>query len=101
MIPALLATVPALKRAVARHGAAAALPITTYLLMVCFGLGLPAVVGIYPQYGTIEASKLEVEFQQVPYIVVDAGGGLDRAASIALPPGERELRTHFLYDKGL
>jgi len=50
-----------------------ATPMTTYLLLCSFGLGLPATIAAFPQQASIDASKVEERFrdlrddQGVPY----------------------------------
>ncbi|CAB9505214.1 Sideroflexin-5 [Seminavis robusta] len=41
------------------------LPITTFLLLVSFGMGLPACVGFFPQMMTIQASEVEQQYQDL------------------------------------
>lgn len=40
------------------------IPLMSVITMTCFSLGLPATIAIFPQQGSIEISKLEVELQQ-------------------------------------
>jgi hypothetical protein len=40
-------------------------PVTTFLILVCFGVGLPATVALFPQISTIEADKVEERFQHL------------------------------------
>lgn len=42
-----------------------AIPISTYLLLVSFGVGLPATVAIFPQISSIPASDVESKFQGI------------------------------------
>ena len=58
-------------------------PLTTYLLLVSFGIGLPATVGIFPQISQIPAANVEERFQylrdphtQQPYTVFYYNKGL-------------------------
>ena len=60
--PLLMGSVPFLKRIVARNPALS-VPLTTYLVLVSFGLGLPATVAIFPQMAEIDVSSVEMEFQ--------------------------------------
>ena len=65
------------------HNPTMAVPLTTYLLLVCFGVGLPATVGVFPQISEIDASQVEDKFQhlrdpatQEPYKVFHYNKGL-------------------------
>jgi tricarboxylate carrier len=80
--PALMATVPFLKNALVRNPTMS-VPMTLYLLLVSFGVGLPGAIAIFPQFGTIAASELEAPFQRV------------------IVPGTTEYRRVFNYNKGL
>jgi tricarboxylate carrier len=40
-------------------------PITTYLLLVCFGVGLPSTVAIFPQMAKIDPNDAEPKFQHL------------------------------------
>lgn len=57
-------------------------PLTTFLLLVSFGVGLPATVGLFPQISEIPASAVETKFQhlrnaqQQPYEVFYYNKGL-------------------------
>jgi sideroflexin-5 len=62
--PVLLATVPALQRLLAAQPRLT-VPLTTYLLLVSFGMGLPATVALFPQMSTIEAHQVEERFQHL------------------------------------
>lgn len=84
--PLLMASVPALKSAIARNSSIA-VPVTTYLLLVSFGVGLPGAIAIFPQYGTIDASEVEEAFQNISTVNKDTG--------------EKEVRRSFKYNKGL
>ena len=81
-----MVTVPFLKNVVARNPSAA-VPLTTYLLLCSFGVGLPSAIAIFPQFGTIDASELEGSFQTVEMIRRDTG--------------EKTVRRRFTYNKGL
>ena len=37
-------------------------PVTTYLLLVSFGVGLPATTAIFPQISTVDATQVEEKF---------------------------------------
>jgi len=84
--PALMVVVPVLKNVVA-HNPSVAVPLTTYLLLLSFGLGLPGAIAVFPQFGTIDATELEDPFQRVTMIDRDTG--------------VTELRRCFKYNKGL
>lgn len=77
-----MATVPYLKNAVAANPAIA-VPLTTYLLLLSFGVGLPGAIAYFPQFGEILASELEEPFRAVR------------------KPGTGELIEKFWYNKGL
>ncbi|KAL9188671.1 hypothetical protein ACHAXT_007049 [Thalassiosira profunda] len=40
-------------------------PMTTYLLLVCFGIGLPASVAIFPQMGEIKVEEAEEKYHNL------------------------------------
>lgn len=40
-------------------------PLTTYLLLTTFGVGLPAAIALFPQVATIPASDVEPRFQNL------------------------------------
>jgi len=61
--PVLLATGP-LKSYLMRFPTLA-VPVTTYLLLVSFGVGLPSTVAIFPQISEIAASDVEPKFQKL------------------------------------
>lgn len=42
---------------------ALSVPITTYLLLVSFGFGLPFAIAVFPRFGEIEAAAVEEKFQ--------------------------------------
>ena len=80
--PLLLASVAPIKRYLASKPAMT-VPVTTYLLLVSFGVGLPATVAIFPQISSIPASAVEERFQhlrdpatQKPYDVFYYNKGL-------------------------
>jgi len=59
------------------------IPVTTYLLLACFGVGLPATVAIFPQISSIPADAVEERFRnlmdpetQQPYKVFYYNKGL-------------------------
>jgi hypothetical protein len=79
--PVLLATGP-IRRYLAQQPVMT-VPVTTFLILLCFGVGLPATVALFPQISTIEADKVEERFQhlrdpktQQPYQVFYYNKGL-------------------------
>jgi hypothetical protein len=42
-----------------------AVPISTFMILVCFGIGLPATVAIFPQISEIPASDVEQEYKHM------------------------------------
>jgi len=42
-----------------------AVPVTTFLLLVSFGIGLPATVAVFPQIAEIPAEKVEFKYQHL------------------------------------
>ena len=79
--PVLLAAGP-LRRFLARKPALS-VPVTTYLLLTSFGVGLPATVAIFPQISEIAPADVEERFQhlrdpqtQQPYTVFYYNKGL-------------------------
>jgi hypothetical protein len=44
---------------------AMAVPVTTYVLMNTFGIGLPFTVAIFPQMAEIDASQVEDKFKHL------------------------------------
>ncbi|GMH91740.1 hypothetical protein TrVE_jg2854 [Triparma verrucosa] len=58
--PILISTI--FKNALIRNPAMA-VPVTTYLLCVCFGYGLPAANAIYPQISSMKREDVEEEFR--------------------------------------
>ena len=62
--PILMSTFPPIKNAIARSPILS-IPITTYLVLVCFGLGLPASVAIFPQMGEIKVEEAEKVYQNL------------------------------------
>jgi len=59
--PLLMGSIPLLKNAIMRNPAIS-VPMTTYLVLVSFGLGLPATVAIFPQMAEIDVKDVEEEF---------------------------------------
>jgi len=60
--PVLLSTVPMFKNLLLRNPMAS-VPLTTYLVLVSFGLGLPATVAIFPQMSELKMEDAEEKFQ--------------------------------------
>lgn len=58
-------------------------PVTTFLLLTSFGIGLPATVAMFPQISTISASAVEPNFTQL------------------VNPRTQQPYTQFYYNKGL
>ncbi|KAL3784083.1 hypothetical protein HJC23_012272 [Cyclotella cryptica] len=63
--PFLMSSIPLLVNAVANNPMLR-VPISTYLLLVCFGIGLPASVAIFPQMGEIRVEEAEEKYHKVP-----------------------------------
>lgn len=80
--PLLMTGAGPLGRILQRHPTAR-VPITTFLVLVSFGLGLPAAVALFPQIASIDASKVEPEFQKL------------------INPKTQQPYTVFYYNKGL
>ena len=59
------------------------IPVTTFLLLVSFGIGLPATVAIFPQHSSIPATTVEERFQNL------------------VDPTTHEPYKVFYYNKGL
>jgi hypothetical protein len=62
--PFLMGAVPPLKNAILRNPIMR-VPMTTYLLLVCFGIGLPASVAIFPQMGQIKVEEAEETYHNL------------------------------------
>lgn len=62
--PLLIGSLPPIRALLARRPALA-LPLTTYMVLVSFGLGLPATVAIFPQQSPIDATQVESKFQHL------------------------------------
>ena len=60
--PVLMGSIPVLKSMIARNPALS-VPLTTYLVLVSFGLGLPATVAIFPQMSEIDVKDVEEKYQ--------------------------------------
>mmetsp|Transcript_19548 Transcript_19548/g.48687 ORF Transcript_19548/g.48687 Transcript_19548/m.48687 type:complete len:416 (-) Transcript_19548:161-1408(-) len=82
-IPSLLMGIlPPLKALVAKHPTAR-VPLTTFLVLTSFGLGLPATIAIFPQVSEIRAQNVEEKYRhlidpktQQPYEVFYYNKGL-------------------------
>jgi hypothetical protein len=81
-LPPVLLSLGPLRRYLARHPAMA-VPVTTYLLLVSFGVGLPATVAIFPQVQSISPDQVEEKFRRLR------------------DPDTREPYRVFYYNKGL
>lgn len=64
--PLLLDTVTPLKQFLMDHSLMV-VPVTTFLLLVSFGIGLPAAVGLFPQVSSIKAEDVEEKFRGLGY----------------------------------
>ena len=62
--PVLVANVPLFKNAIAKSPAMIT-PITVYVLLTCFGIGLPAACAIFPQIVEISTNDLESKFHNL------------------------------------
>lgn len=62
--PVLVTTVPLFRRLLVKSPSLC-VPLTTYLLLVSFGVGLPATVAVFPQISEIAADKVEERFQHL------------------------------------
>lgn len=78
----LMGILPPLKALVAKHPTAR-VPLTTFLVLTSFGLGLPATIAIFPQVSEIKANNVEDKFRhlidpktQQPYEVFYYNKGL-------------------------
>ena len=62
--PLLLDTVTPLKQFL-MDNSLMVVPVTTFLLLVSFGIGLPAAVGLFPQVSSIKAEEVEEKFRRL------------------------------------
>ena len=62
--PVLLGAIGPLRRYVEKNPRAS-VPITTFLLLTSFGIGLPATVALFPQIAEIPAEEVETKFQHL------------------------------------
>jgi len=79
--PLILTQFPLFKKMVAKNPSVA-IPISTFLLLVSFGIGLPATVAIFPQISEIDVKDVEGKYQN-------------------LKDGEGNPIIKFYYNKGL
>jgi sideroflexin-5 len=63
-VPPLLMQAPPVQKYLAKNPAMT-VPTTTFFLLVCFGIGLPASVAIFPQMAQIEAKDCEAPYQHL------------------------------------
>lgn len=70
--PFLMSSLPLLVKAIAKNPMLR-VPISTYLLLVCFGIGLPASVAVFPQMGEIRVEEAEEKYHKLPN---EKNGGL-------------------------
>ena len=68
--PFLMGIVPPLKNMIQRNPMMR-VPMTTYLLLVCFGIGLPASVAIFPQMGEIKVEEAEEKYHNLQDVKSD------------------------------
>jgi tricarboxylate carrier len=64
LVPPLLLQLPAVKRHLESYPARA-VPVTTFFLLVCFGIGLPASVAVFPQIASIPAEDCEPPYRHL------------------------------------
>jgi hypothetical protein len=62
--PPLLLQLPAVRRHLQQHPART-VPVTTFFLLICFGVGLPASVAVFPQIAAISAKDCEAPYQHL------------------------------------
>ena len=78
----LMGVLPPLKALVANRPTMR-VPLTTFLVLVSFGLGLPATIAIFPQVSELKASEAEPKFRHL------------------LDPATKQPYEVFYYNKGL
>jgi len=81
--PVLLSVIGPLRRYLTHVNPALTVPVTTFLLLTSFGVGLPATVAIFPQMQAINVEDVEDEFQHLRQ------------------PKTNQPYTQFYYNKGL
>jgi hypothetical protein len=64
LIPPALLTVGPIKRYLVKNPGMA-LPVTTYILFCCCGIGLPACIAVFPSFAEIRAEHVEDKFQHL------------------------------------
>mmetsp|Transcript_36899 Transcript_36899/g.66355 ORF Transcript_36899/g.66355 Transcript_36899/m.66355 type:complete len:434 (+) Transcript_36899:64-1365(+) len=62
--PVLMGVLPPLKNAIMKNPIMR-VPMTTYLVLVCFGIGLPSSVAIFPQMGEIKVEEAEEKYHKL------------------------------------
>ena len=62
--PVLLSSVPLFRNAIARNPAMT-VPVTVYVLLTCFGIGLPAACAVFPQIVEVSTKDLEEKFHNL------------------------------------
>jgi hypothetical protein len=80
--PVIMALVPPIRNYLAKHPTMI-LPVTTYLLLTSFGIGLPLTIAIFPRMATISANAVEEKFRHL------------------VNPTTQQPYQVFYYDKGL
>jgi hypothetical protein len=63
-LPPALVSLGPVKQYISRNPSMA-VPISTYMILVCFGLGLPATTAIFPQIAQVNAADVEDRFQHL------------------------------------
>lgn len=63
-VPPVLLSLAPIRRYLHRHPAMT-VPVTSYLLLVCAGIGLPATIAIFPQISTIAANEVEPPYRHL------------------------------------
>jgi hypothetical protein len=54
-----------LQKTLLKNRPALVVPVTAYLLLTSFGLGLPFTTALFPQIAEIDASEVEAKFQHL------------------------------------
>ena len=54
-----------LQKTLLKNHPALGVPVTTYLLLTSFGIGLPCTIALFPQIAEIDASEVEAKFQHL------------------------------------
>lgn len=63
LIPAVFMSLPPIVAVTA--SASVAIPLSTLVTMIAFGLGLPAATAVFPQYGNMDTADLEDQFRSL------------------------------------